>query len=81
MTWAKQKLVAAMGVLALLMVYAAGCDYDHDHYRDYGRYPYGSYSRYSSRNDDGWRDRDDDRGYGYWHYGHDRDHDWDGDSD
>lgn len=77
---AKQKSALTIGVVVLLMVFAAGCDYDHDHYRDYGQYRYDSYSRYAW-NYDGWRDRNYDRRYGYWYHRRDRDHDWDRDMD
>jgi hypothetical protein len=83
MKYASTKTLVVIALLASVMPWGAGCDYDRDDYRDYGgyrsrdtdRYRYGGYDR------DDWRyrrDRDGDRDR---EWRRDRDRDWRRDRD
>jgi len=57
----RKKTLAGALLLSMIVVFGAGCDYDHDHYRDYGYQTSGRYSDPDYNRDD-WRyQRDRDR--------------------
>jgi hypothetical protein len=65
----KIRKLAIISMLFVLVASAAGCHYDDDDYRDYGRNRYGSYregfreGRAYERRQENWRDRYADRDY------------------
>ena len=58
-------ILSTVLLLAMVISFGAGCDWDHDHYDDYYRT-----SRYGDRYDGRYAEHDRD-----WDRGH-RDHDW-----